>query len=230
LGAKPLRSAPSTEFLGGVLVQGTPYIATYNNTDGAFYVRGIFNSPYSVPLGGMLPYVGSSAPNSSFALPYGQAISRTTYASLFALCGTAFGTGDGSTTFNIPELRGRLPVALDTMGGAASGRLTTAGGGIDGTTVGASGGAQSYTMVRSDMPNVQPTFTGSASGQSFATSTNNATVFFGTGSTGSFAQSVNLTAVAAPSGTVQSLNGGVTQTAMKMMPPAIVVPYLIRII
>src|SRR6266702_5546945 len=42
LGAKPLRSAPSTELLAGTIIQGTPYVAVYNNLDGAFYLQGFF--------------------------------------------------------------------------------------------------------------------------------------------------------------------------------------------
>ncbi|HEX5509821.1 MAG TPA: phage tail protein, partial [Pseudolabrys sp.] len=91
LGAKKLRSAPNADLLAGVLIEGTPYVAVYNNTDGAFYLQGFFGNPYNIPLGGMLPYIGSTAPNSSFVFPSGQAISRTTYATLFTLVSTTFG-------------------------------------------------------------------------------------------------------------------------------------------
>src|ERR1051325_4098800 len=101
LGTKPLRTSPGVELQSGMLIQGTPYVATYNNSDGAFYLRGFYALPYAIPVGGVLPYVGSSAPNSSFALPFGQAVSRTTYATLFSLVGTTFGAGDGTTTFNL---------------------------------------------------------------------------------------------------------------------------------
>ena len=83
---------------------------------------GIFNA-FSVPVGGLLPYLGAAAPNSSFALPFGQPINRTTYATLFALIGTTFGAGDGTTTFNLPDLRGRAVFGRDNMGGAAASRI-----------------------------------------------------------------------------------------------------------
>lgn len=54
-------------------------------------------------------------------LCFGQAVSRTTYAALFSVIGTAFGAGDGSTTFNLPDMRGVVPVGLDNMGGTARG-------------------------------------------------------------------------------------------------------------
>lgn len=108
IGAKPLRSAPSVELPAGVLVQGTPYVALYNNGDQAFYLQSFFSNPYSIPIGASIDFWGTTAPNSSFVLAYGQAISRTTYSALFSLLGTTYGPGDGSTTFNVPDLRGRV--------------------------------------------------------------------------------------------------------------------------
>jgi microcystin-dependent protein len=242
LGAKPLRSAPNVELPAGVIIQGTPYSATYNNTDGAFYLRGFFGNPYNIPIGAGMDFWGSAAPNSSFAFPYGQAISRTAYAALFAIVGTTYGSGDGSTTFNLPDKRGRISVALDTMGGTASGRITSASGGIDGATVGATGGGQTYTMQRSDLPNVAPTFTGSAGtvsvtsndGKSYVAGSLVGVAGGGGGAvapaTGGTAGTVSSSGSLTPAGTVQSLNGGVTQTLMKIMPPAIIVPYLLRVI
>src|SRR5258708_2491532 len=138
-GGKPLRFGPSLELQSGVLIQGTPYVVSYNNADGAFYLQGGFANPYGIPLGGMMPYIGASAPNTAFAIPIGQAISRTTYATLFALTGTTYGVGDGSTTFNVPDLRGRAVFSPD---GGGSGRITVAGGNFDGTVLGGTGGSQ----------------------------------------------------------------------------------------
>lgn len=56
-----------------------------------------------VPVGSVINYP-SSTPPSGFLLCNGQAVSRGTYASLFALVGTTFGSGDGSTTFNLPNI------------------------------------------------------------------------------------------------------------------------------
>lgn len=150
LGAKPLRSAPSVELPAGVLVQGTPYVALYNNSDQAFYLQGFYSNPYTVPIGAVIDFFGTSAPNSSFVLPYGQAISRTTYSALFAIFSTTFGSGDGSTTFNVPDLRGRVVAGADNMGGSAAGRLTDAVAGID--VLGDAGGAQSHTLTTTEIP------------------------------------------------------------------------------
>jgi microcystin-dependent protein len=61
----------------------------------------------------VLPYAGSSAPT-GWLLCDGAEISRTTYSDLFALIGTTYGVGNGSTTFNIPDLRGRVIMGVGT--------------------------------------------------------------------------------------------------------------------
>lgn len=106
----------------------------------------------ALPAGlGPFPYAGASAP-SGWLLCYGQAISRTTYAALFAAISTAFGAGDGSTTFNVPDCRGRVPAGKDDMGGVAASRLTTAGSGVNGAALGAVGGAQTHTLDTTQIP------------------------------------------------------------------------------
>ena len=99
-----------------------------------------------------LPYFGVTAPASAFALPFGQAISRTTYANLFNLVATTYGAGDGSTTFNLPDLRGYLLAGKDDMGGAAASRITAGASGIAGNTLGAVGGAETVTLTPVQMP------------------------------------------------------------------------------
>lgn len=162
LGLKPLYIGPLGTLPNGVLVQGTPYVATYNSADAAFYMHGFYNNPYQLPIGGSIDYWGTAAPNSNFALMYGQAISRTTYATLFALFSTTFGTGDGSTTFNIPDLRGRVVAGDGDMGGSDAARLTATYFGSAGTTLGAVGGAESHTLVAANLPPYTPA--GSISG------------------------------------------------------------------
>jgi microcystin-dependent protein len=104
-----------------------------------------------MPVGVVVPFAGSTSP-AGWQLCYGQAISRTTYAGLFATLGTTYGSGDGSTTFNVPDLRGRVVAGEDDMGGTAASRLTAAGSGITGTTLGATGGTQTHTLTSAEMP------------------------------------------------------------------------------
>ncbi len=79
-----------------------------------------------MPTGVILPYGASNAPN-GWLLCDGSAISRTTFANLFAIVGTSFGTGDGSTTFNLPDLRGRFPRFNDSMGSQGVSGVPAAG-------------------------------------------------------------------------------------------------------
>ena len=60
-----------------------------------------------VPAGSVVAFASNTAP-SGFIKANGAAISRTTYADLFSVCGTTFGSGNGSTTFNVPDLRGEF--------------------------------------------------------------------------------------------------------------------------
>ena len=66
-----------------------------------------------VPTGTVLAYAGNTVP-SGFLLCDGRAVSRTTYAVLFAAIGTTYGSGDGSSTFNLPDMRGRVAVGVDS--------------------------------------------------------------------------------------------------------------------
>lgn len=85
-----------------------------------------------------MPYFGVSAPP-GWLMAAGQWVSRTTYAALFAVIGTTYGAGDGSTYFTMPDLRGRIPVGMDNMGGTSAARMT---GVLASTTLGAAGGDQ----------------------------------------------------------------------------------------
>jgi microcystin-dependent protein len=104
-----------------------------------------------MPCGTVAPYAGSAAP-SGWLLCYGQAVSRTTYAGLFATLSTTYGTGDGSTTFNLPDLRGRVVAGKDDMGGSSANRLTDQSGGLNGDTLGDTGGSETHTLTTTEMP------------------------------------------------------------------------------
>lgn len=95
----------------------------------------------ALPSGVVLPFAGATAPT-GYLLAQGQAISRTTYAALFAAIGVVFGAGDGTTTFNVPDLRGRLPLGRDNMGGTPANRVTAATSGVSASDLGAAGGDQ----------------------------------------------------------------------------------------
>lgn len=102
--------------------------------------------------GMIMPFAGSVAPTDWLPC-FGQAVSRTTYADLFTALGVVYGAGDGSTTFNVPDLRGRVVAGQDDMGGTSADRLTAQTGGIDGDTLGAVGGTETHTLALTEMPN-----------------------------------------------------------------------------
>ena len=79
----------------------------YKNTNGVLtpIAGGVSNS--NAPIGAIYPYGGSSAP-SGYLMCDGSAVSRSDYSALFNVIGTSFGAGDGSTTFNVPDLRGKF--------------------------------------------------------------------------------------------------------------------------
>lgn len=90
--------------------------------------------------GMLLPYAGSAAP-AGWLLCAGQLVSRAAYAALFAIIGTAYGAGDGSTTFALPDLRGRVAVGLDSLGGTSANRITA----TQADVLGGNGGAEAHT-------------------------------------------------------------------------------------
>ena len=104
---------------GATLTANQPVLVIYDATDGVFVIMG---GAGGTPVGALMPYGGSAAPT-GWLLCQGQAVSRTTYASLFSILGTAYGAGDGSTTFNLPNMQQRFP-----LGKAASGTGSTLGG------------------------------------------------------------------------------------------------------
>lgn len=125
------------------VIGGGEFVIVY--CDGAAFS---FVGGSSAPAGTVSGFAGSAAPV-GWLLCAGQAISRTTYSTLFTAIGTTFGAGDGSTTFNLPDLRGRVVAGKDNMGGTAASRLTSP---VAGSTLGASGGAQSHTLSATEMP------------------------------------------------------------------------------
>lgn len=97
------------------------------------------------------PGTGQDVPD-GWLLCGGAAVSRVAYSGLFTIIGTTYGVGDGSTTFNVPDLRGRVVSGKDNMGGTTASRLTAAGSGITGTTLGNSGGTETHTLTIAQMP------------------------------------------------------------------------------
>lgn len=94
----------------------------------------------AVPIGSLLDFAGTTAPTNYLTCD-GSAVSRTTYAALYAVIGTVWGSGDGSTTFNLPDIRRRA-----TIGSGGTGTSTI------GNSVGSTGGAETVSLVRNEIP------------------------------------------------------------------------------
>lgn len=94
-----------------------------------------------VPIGSQISYAGVIPP-SGWLFCDGSAVNRSIYSALFAVIGTGYGSGDGSTTFNIPDKRGRASIGADNMNGVAANRVTFAVSGINSTVIGSGGGDQ----------------------------------------------------------------------------------------
>ena len=90
-------------------------------------------------IGELIPMAGSTVPSLCLACD-GSAVSRSTYAALFAEIGTAYGSGDGSTTFNLPDTKGRTLVTRDS-------------GQTEFDTLGETGGSKTHTLTVGQLPN-----------------------------------------------------------------------------
>lgn len=93
-----------------------------------------------VPIGALVPFAGATVPT-NWLLAHGQSLARADYAALFTAIGVTYGSASG-TTFNLPDMRGRVAAGRDNMGGTPANRLTSGVSGVDGASLGAAGGNQ----------------------------------------------------------------------------------------
>ena len=115
---------------------GTSYVC--NGTNGTNGTNGANGSDATAPVGAVVAFAGATPP-AGWLLCDGTQVSRTTYAALFTAIGTAWGNGDASTTFNLPDMRGRFLRGTDHGLGSdpnAATRIASAGGGNTGDAVG----------------------------------------------------------------------------------------------
>jgi hypothetical protein len=103
---------------------------------------------HTVPVGVIFPWCSDNAVAPvGWLFCNGQAVSRSAYSALFAVIGILYGEGNTTTTFNLPDLRGRVMAGIDTTTDSA-GRIDSAIDTGDAYTVGATGGADAVTLSR----------------------------------------------------------------------------------
>lgn len=127
-----------------------------------------------VPTGTILPFAGSVAPANAIICD-GRAVLRSGgYAKLFSIIGTAYGSGNGTTTFNVPDLKGKIPVGLDNSVSPQ----------VEFNSLGKSGGAKVEILDTTKIPNHSHNIKHSHSGSSGSAGDHGHNVFISTDSSG----------------------------------------------
>ena len=133
-----------------VALNENPSVAEINKVtdDNMNEIKNTINT--NTPVGSISLFAGSTAPT-GWLICDGSAVSRTTYADLFSVIGTTYGAGDGSTTFNIPDIQGKVPVGIDFNDTAFD-------------TLGETGGSKTKTLTLSNLPSDfrYPNYSGTA--------------------------------------------------------------------
>jgi microcystin-dependent protein len=113
-------------------------------------------TPFLVPTGSITPFAGVVEPT-GWIFCYGQSLLRASYPTLFAALSTNYGSADGSH-FNVPDLRGRVPLGREVMGGTTSGRIersttiTTTSGSPTATVASATGLSRGMFVLSANVP------------------------------------------------------------------------------
>lgn len=187
-----------------ILPSQTSNSGKYLTTNGTDTSWGTVSSGSTLPAGSMQMFAGAitqsasagvvttTAPSGGWLLCNGDIISRTTYSALFTAIGTTFGAGDGSTTFALPDMRGRVPSAVGT-GTYAGATARTLGGTV---------GTESHTVSSS---NITQFSTGAMSANENHT--------HGSGATGFWVYNSGLGATIAGGSTYNASAGGSANTA-----------------
>jgi microcystin-dependent protein len=150
----PIKTTVGTASSPAIYPNGNPSVGIHFANGKVNFVGQVAGLRY---IGELIPYT-LLTPEPLTVLPYGQTLLRASCPDLWtkaqadiAAGNTFYNNGDGSTTFGIGDMRGRVPAGKDNMGGAAAGRLTTAGSGINGAVLGAVGGAETQTLTAAQL-------------------------------------------------------------------------------
>lgn len=213
----------STGTAGGEVIAGAPVVVVYDGTQYRLVGQ------YKV-VGKIEDFAGTSAPPGS-VLAFGQAISRTTFADLFTVIGTTYGVGDGSTTFNVVDARGRVLPGVDNMGGSAANRIgtvTTDSGVITGATLGSAGGSATHAQTTAEVGAHNHTITDP--GHSHGVTQDAAHLVGGGGlQSGGAAGSISPATITINNGSTGiTINNSAASSAMAILPPALMMNKIIH--
>lgn len=207
---------------GDILIGTNGNIATvtaYSNGTATISSQtvGLFTGPI-VPIGGILMWSTSLVP-ANYLVCDGSAVSRTTYAELFLVIGTTYGTGDGSTTFNLPNLTERF-----VLGAGSNYALGATGGSKDAVVV-----SHSHTFTGNNKTGYIEAFPAVQNGRGAASgvfsNTDSGSDYTYTGTSSNTRKITRFNFSMTPSGTI-STNG--ESGTGKNMPPYIALNYIIR--
>ncbi len=130
----------------GDVVTGTLPMSVQDNGDVSLRVTSSVEGS-SMPVGALLAWLSVDIPE-GWVVCDGRALERVTYPALFALIATTYGAGNGTTTFNVPDLRGRVVVGMDNMGGVSANILSAPWSKI----VGGTGGEEQHQLSINELP------------------------------------------------------------------------------
>lgn len=198
---------------------GVEYI--YNTTTGRIKIKHNNGTVEFIGLAPGIVVFTAGALDVGYLEADGSAVSRATFADLFGKIGTTYGPGDGATTFNLPDIKGRMIAALDS----GAGRLTATGLGTA-AILAATGGLETTTIINANLPAYTPSgsislASGTVGGQSTGTNV------IGGGINVLFPGPGSLTLNMNPQTFTGNAQGG-TSTPMKNMPPTIVLRAMIK--
>jgi microcystin-dependent protein len=177
------------------------------------------------PVGAITMFAGSTAPTGWFICD-GSTVSRTVYKDLFQVIGTTYGTGDGSTTFTLPNLKGKVPVGYDSADGSFD-------------ALGETGGAKTATIAQANLPNISTgagtahTHTQNAHGHrvQFAASAASGSLHIPDGASGTYkdaGQWVENTTATNQNESAHTHSLGGSGTALSIMNPYITLNYIVK--
>ena len=220
--AAPIQVSSGVAVPPATLIAGTPYHLKYSTANTAWMLLGVYGGPFSVPLGAMLPYTLSTAPNSSFVLPAGQCLSTTTYATYWTLLGSPAPGACAAGQFQILDARGKVMATLDNLNGSAANLLTSSslGCGTAMTSVGAvcANGSQSSQLQTANIPPYTPSGNVSSSGTVSINNSTGAGVIFNQYELGSGSSNNSIFSLAIASSFAGNPMGGSSQQFPNIQP------------